>query len=362
MSVPLTINGVTFQYPQEFDKHWGPTLTNWSTAVTNALKPLTGGFLTLPFPTAGIVFRNSTNTANLPLTVNGSNQLTFNGTPIGATASLTNSHILVGNVSNFPADVAMSGDITINNAGVTTIGAGKVTNAMIVAAAGIAVNKLAALTLSNALVVTDVSGFLTTLAAPSLTEVGYLTGVTSAIQTQLNTANANFANFLPLSGGTMSGIINMGSNKIISVAAGTGTGQAITYDQVATTPVNVGGGGGTSTSSTSFISAGNTTVTIAAKSSTAVIMYTVNTTASCSGGTAYWTIFKDGVNLAGATNGFTGTGSSSTVPLQLVYIDVPGNTAPHTYDLRFRVDNGGATGISGAPFVVTTATGVQLGV
>src|ERR1017187_9239659 len=98
MSVPLTINGVTFQYPQQFDKNWGPTLTNWSIAVTNALKPLTGGFLTLPYPSTGINFANATSTGFLPLTVNSSNPLTFNGVAIGATASLTNGHIYVGNI------------------------------------------------------------------------------------------------------------------------------------------------------------------------------------------------------------------------------------------------------------------------
>lgn len=43
--------------------------------------------------------------------------------------------IIVGNASARPTAVAMSSDITINNAGATTIGAGKVTNAMISPAA-----------------------------------------------------------------------------------------------------------------------------------------------------------------------------------------------------------------------------------
>lgn len=230
MSVPLTINGVTFQYPQEFDKHWAPVQTAWSTAVTNALKPLSGGILTLPYPTSGIVFRNTTNTSNLPLTVNSSNQLTFNGTPIGATASLTDGHILVGNGSNLPVDVAMTGNVTISDTGVTTIGASQITNAMIVAAAGIAVSKLAALTASQ-IVVTDGSGFLTTIASPSLTVLGYLTGVTSAIQTQLNTLTTNQSNYLPLSGGTLSGSINMASNKITGITTGTNAGEALVYGQ-----------------------------------------------------------------------------------------------------------------------------------
>lgn len=50
--------------------------------------------------------------------------------PAGSTATvgtvLTNSHVLVGNASNVATDVAMSGDITISNAGVTAIGSAKV--------------------------------------------------------------------------------------------------------------------------------------------------------------------------------------------------------------------------------------------
>jgi hypothetical protein len=45
--------------------------------------------------------------------------------------TLTSAHILVGNGSNVATDVAMSGDITISNAGVTAIGSNKVTNAML---------------------------------------------------------------------------------------------------------------------------------------------------------------------------------------------------------------------------------------
>lgn len=44
--------------------------------------------------------------------------------------SLADAHILVGNSSGVAADVAMSGDITIGDTGVTAIGAAKVTGAM----------------------------------------------------------------------------------------------------------------------------------------------------------------------------------------------------------------------------------------
>jgi hypothetical protein len=46
-------------------------------------------------------------------------------------ASLTDGQILVGNGSNVAAAVAVTGDVTISNAGVTAIGANKVLNAMV---------------------------------------------------------------------------------------------------------------------------------------------------------------------------------------------------------------------------------------
>lgn len=58
-------------------------------------------------------------------------------------ASLTSGNLLVGNASNVPTSVAMSGDVTISNAGVAAIGAGVVVNADVNASAAIAESKLA---------------------------------------------------------------------------------------------------------------------------------------------------------------------------------------------------------------------------
>ena len=66
--------------------------------------------------------------------------------------ALTDGHIFVGNASNLAADVAMSGDVTISNTGVTAIAAGVIVNADINASAAIAFSKLAALTSGNILV------------------------------------------------------------------------------------------------------------------------------------------------------------------------------------------------------------------
>lgn len=239
MAIPLIINGVTFQYPQQFDKNWGPTLTNWSSAVTTGMLQKAGGAFTLTAEvdfggsfgmkvlsvksqesniattgvirlanaSTGVVWRNALHNADLALTVNSSNQLTFNGISIGATTSLTDGHILVGNVSNQPADVAMTGDITITNAGVTSVGAGKIVDSQVNASAAIAWSKLATgtpyrwLTLDSGgvivgtgvtaskAIISDSNG-LPSASSVTATELGYVAGVTSAIQTQINALNS----------------------------------------------------------------------------------------------------------------------------------------------------------------------------
>lgn len=66
--------------------------------------------------------------------------------------ALTNGHIFVGNASNLATDVAMTGDVIINNAGVTAIAAGVIVNADINAAAAIAYSKLATMATGSVLI------------------------------------------------------------------------------------------------------------------------------------------------------------------------------------------------------------------
>lgn len=214
MSIPLTINGQVFEYPQNFDEDWGIDATGWAQAVTSGALYLSGGNFpltntvdfgssfglkakSLTSKTANpastgylqlakadtIAFRNNANSANLLLAIDGSDMLTFNGSVLGLT-SLTNGDIFVGNASNVPVAVTMSGDATIVSSGALTIASGAITDAKIASGAAIDVNKLAALTSSRA-VVTDGSGYLT-VSSTTVTEIGYVSGVTSSIQSQIN--------------------------------------------------------------------------------------------------------------------------------------------------------------------------------
>lgn len=101
-----------------------------------------------------------------------------------ASSTLTDSNIYVGNGTNVATGVAVTGDISISNTGVTAITADSIVNADVNSAAAIAVSKLAATTGNRALV-SDASGFLTA-ATTTDTEIGYVNGVTSAIQTQID--------------------------------------------------------------------------------------------------------------------------------------------------------------------------------
>lgn len=103
--------------------------------------------------------------------------------------ALPNGTLFIGNASNLAQSRSMSGDVTITNTGVTSITAGVVVDADINAAAAITLSKLAPLTASR-IAASDGSGVITTLdpaTYPSLTELTYVKGVTSAIQTQINT-------------------------------------------------------------------------------------------------------------------------------------------------------------------------------
>lgn len=99
-------------------------------------------------------------------------------------------------------------------------------NADIKAAAAIAVNKLAAVTASRALA-SDVSGFITP-SAVTATELGYVSGVTSAIQTQLNSKQPTGAYITASSTDTLTNksidadtntITNIDNNEIKAAAA-----------------------------------------------------------------------------------------------------------------------------------------------
>jgi hypothetical protein len=128
------------------------------------------------------------------------------------------------------------GDIVISGSGaVYAIDTGVIVNADINASAAIALSKLAAATASRA-IVSDASGFVTA-ATTTATEIGYVNGVTSSIQTQLGTKVTGFSDpnadrilFWDDSAGAYAAL-TVGSGLSLTdttiTATGTGTGDAL---------------------------------------------------------------------------------------------------------------------------------------
>ena len=102
--------------------------------------------------------------------------------------TLASGRFYIGNASNIATGVTISGDATVSSSGVLTLTPLNIVNGDISGSAAIALTKLATLTASRS-VVTDGSGVLTTSSVTS-TELGYLSGVTSNIQTQIDAVSA----------------------------------------------------------------------------------------------------------------------------------------------------------------------------
>ncbi len=143
--------------------------------------------------------------------------------PASSTPSLANNHIFVGNGSNVATDVAMSGDVSIINTGATTIANSAITNAKVSATAAIAFSKLATLTSAHILVGngSNVATDVAMSGAISITNAG----VTSLIATTNSTLTTLTALSLP--GSQVTGNISGNAANVTgTVAIGNGgTGQ-----------------------------------------------------------------------------------------------------------------------------------------
>jgi hypothetical protein len=90
----------------------------------------------------------------LTLISDGTNWVELGRSYVGqtTTTALTDAHIFVGNGTNLATDVAVTGDVTITNLGVTAIASDIIVNADVKTDAAIAYSKLATLTSGNILV------------------------------------------------------------------------------------------------------------------------------------------------------------------------------------------------------------------
>lgn len=204
MTISLTVNGTSYEYPEVGDSNWGNQATLWAQAVTSGMLQKAGGTFTLTADvnfgaTYGLIssyyksrtssiaqagqvrlaradvvsWRNQADSANLDLGVNTSNVLTFNG---------------------------------------EVIPAGLIVNADVDSAAAIAFSKMAALTASRALV-SDGSGVVSAASTTS-TQIGYLSTTTGDVQVSIDAK-------LSKSGGTMTGDLFLNADPSSSNQAAT---------------------------------------------------------------------------------------------------------------------------------------------
>jgi len=134
-------------------------------------------------------------------------------------ASLTAASILVGNASNEVAGVPVTGDISIDNAGLTAIGAGKIVNSMVSGTAAIDGSKVtaASLSASGTVQLNDSTN------STSTSEAATANALKSAFDLA-TTANTNAANAAQTTGTTFTGdvIIDNGKELRLSEADGDG--------------------------------------------------------------------------------------------------------------------------------------------
>jgi len=219
--------------------------------------------------------------------------------------TLADGKILVGNVSNIATAVTAAGDVTISNAGATAITADVIVNADVKTDAAIAYSKLAALTASRALV-SDVSGVVS-VATTTSTEIGYVNGVTSAIQTQIDGKQPLDADLTALAGNSTDGFW-------AHTGAGTGAARTIT---AASSKITVTNGAGIAGNPTIDVAEANLShsniggITAIANGGTGAS--TLARTINAQTGTTYTFVLGDGKAAGGDTVVTFGNAAATTV-------------------------------------------------
>lgn len=252
MSISVLFNGVTYSVPETGEESWGESLTSYLTAIASGCLQKTGGTFTLTADTnfganygllskyfstrssnpstSGLMrlsvsdtigWRNNASSANLLLAVNGSNQLTFDGTaiyPAGITA-------LTGDVTaTGPGSVAATLATVNSNVGsyaistVTVNGKGLVTAASAASTSGSGAVVLVtgatlitpALGTPTALVGTNISGTGTSFTSGAVVANGVTLAMLAQVATQtfLGRTTASTGNVESLTATQATAILN----------------------------------------------------------------------------------------------------------------------------------------------------------
>jgi hypothetical protein len=136
-------------------------------------------------------------------------------------AALTSGNILVGNASNVATSTAVSGDITISNAGVTAISAGVIVNADINASAAIAHSKLAGGGVGQVLLGATTTGTITatTLSGDITIDGGGVTAISAGVVTNADISASAAIAYSKLANITAGSVLLGNASNIPTVTA-----------------------------------------------------------------------------------------------------------------------------------------------
>lgn len=207
---------------------------------------------------------------------------------------------------------------------------------------------------------TDLVGVFSALndgSSPASTATTILARINQIVsQIKLMTGGANWytapvktmLQLLPLSGGTMSGVIAMGANKITGIANGTASTDAAAFGQIYygfQAPVQATTTSGSSTTSSTFQNTALTaSITPTSASHRIKVTVTFSGSADSNSTNAYFTIKRDSTNLGG-TNGFVAIIGSATgvttlgAGVSMTYIDSPATTSGTAYTVQIASSN-----------------------
>ena len=189
----------------------GSTVDAFETTITVADPTSSDKTITFPDTTGTVITSGDTNTVTSTMvdaSLVNANLAANASIAFSKLAALTSAQILVGNGSNVATAVAVTGDIGINNAGLTSITAGAIVNADVSSTAAITGSKITTGTTSavGVLQLTDStsSTSTTTAATPNAVKAAY---------DLANTANTTGNAALPKAGGTMTGNLILDNAK-----------------------------------------------------------------------------------------------------------------------------------------------------
>lgn len=411
-------SGATYSIPDVGENNWGQNVTDFLVAIPNGTVPTSGtftltgdlnwgavgshilkdvtstttnaagqGFVRLA-KTDVVAWRNNANSGNLQLAINGSDQLTFNGTVLQTVLTLGNltdagtDGIVVTNgtgavvgsgtsLAQHVADTTHNGYLsstdwnTFNGKGSGTVTSVSGTSNQITSTGGTTpVLAIASpLTTPGALTATgDISAGVHTLIAGAASIGG--SGVTGSV-ILLNSVPHSITVTIPAGIFTDYSLIlpnSVGSTGQVLTAAVSGSSNTLGWSTPAPTNAAVQSTitSPTSTSSTSFVDAG-ISASITPSSSSRRVKISLSGYLSVNGlvgGVGYLTLVRTSTNL-GATNGMSAnsvdvTSTTTVFNPSIVFIDSPSTSSSVTYKAQIKADAGTSTVIFGNANVTST--------